>query len=271
MLKVHVPTAKQQFPGDLLPPPAQKQPPLELGMSPGIWERIQVLLGFRPEQASSAEYEKRLPSLKEDEHLATPPIKKEEKQVDSMAVGEQVTIGEVHGIEGDTLLLVVYCLGTFRVYQNEQPIEDWPSSKGKAIFKYLLTHRERPVAKEILMDLFWTDADPDSARNNLNVAIYGLRQALRNDRWKFSHVLFQNDSYQFNPKLRFWIDYEGFTKGMLTAQSLERQGRLANAIREFTSTEALYQGEFLEEDRYEDWLLPLRQRLQDDYLRLLDD
>ena len=102
------------------------------------------------------------------------------------------------------------------------------------------------------------------------MAIYGLRQALRNNVSDISHVLFQNDCYQLNPKLRLWVDYEIFTKKMTNAQTLERQGEMENAIREFSSAEALYQGEFMEEDRYEDWLLPQRQRLQDEYLKLLD-
>lgn len=89
----------------------------------------------------------------------------------------------------DSPSLVIYCLGPFRAYQDDQPVTDWPSSKGKSIFKYLITHREHPVAKDILMELFWPGSSPDSARNNLNVAIYGLRQALRKVRPSFSHVL----------------------------------------------------------------------------------
>ena len=44
------------------------------------------------------------------------------------------------------------------------------------------------------------------------------------------------------------------------AQALERRGELVSAMREYRAAEALYQGEFLEEDRYEDWLVPQRQR-----------
>jgi DNA-binding SARP family transcriptional activator len=166
--------------------------------------------------------------------------------------------------------LVVYCMGPFQVYQDDQPIKDWPSSKGKCIFKYLVTHRERPIAKEVLMELFWPGAHPDAARNNLNVAIYGLRQALRQARPSFSHVLFQDDCYLLHPDLQIWVDCEAFMERFRVAQALERRGKLVAAIREYHAAEALYQGEFLEEDRYEDWLIPQRQSLQDDYLSLLE-
>jgi DNA-binding SARP family transcriptional activator len=170
----------------------------------------------------------------------------------------------------DAPSLVVYCLGPFLVYQDERPVEDWPSSKGQCIFKYLVTHRERPVAKEVLMELFWPGAHPDAARNNLNVAIYGLRQALRNVRPSFSHVLFQDDCYLLNPDLQIWVDCEAFAEHLKTARALEQRGEGVAAMRQYGAAEALYQGEFLEEDRYEDWLIPQRQRLQDDYLSLLD-
>jgi DNA-binding SARP family transcriptional activator len=167
--------------------------------------------------------------------------------------------------------LVIYCLGPFRVYLDDQPIEDWPNSKGKSIFKYLVAHCERPVAKEVLMEVFWPGAHPDAARNNLNVAIYSLRQALRQEKQtSFSHIIFQDDCYLLNPDLQTWVDYQAFVEHLESAQALDRHGELVAAIREYRAAEALYQGEFLEDDRYEDWLVPQRQSLQDQCLSLLD-
>jgi DNA-binding SARP family transcriptional activator len=166
--------------------------------------------------------------------------------------------------------LSVYCLGPFRAFQDEQPISEWPSSKGKAIFKYLVIHRKRPVPKEVLMDTFWRDADPESARNNLNVAIYGLRQALRATHPSYSHVLFQDDSYLFNPGLHIWLDTEAFSNSLRNARASQQHGDPSAALQEYCAAEALYQGDFLEEDRYEEWLIPQRQALRADYLSLLD-
>jgi DNA-binding SARP family transcriptional activator len=179
--------------------------------------------------------------------------------------------GAASAVSGqDSPTLTVYCLGPFRVYQDEQPVEDWQSSKGLAIFKYLVTHRERPVAKEILMELFWPEVAPDAARNNLNVAIYGLRRALRRGHLNFSHVLFRNDAYLLNPELHIWIDVEAFSQHLENGRRLEQLAEIEQAVGEYRLAEALYQGELFEEDRYEDWLLPQRQQLQDEYLALLD-
>lgn len=210
-----------------------------------LWQRLYSVLGWKPDlRPVEAD------AFKADvQALAASPVEK----------------GEL-----DPPGLIVYCLGPFQVYQDDQLIENWPSSKGKSVLKYLVTHHEHPIGKEVLMDLFWPDAQPDSARNNLNVAIYSLRQALHQARTDFSHVLFQDDCYLLNPELRIWVDVEVFMQHCSAAQRLEQQKQSALAMHEYQAAEVLYQGEFLEEDRYEDWLLPQRQHLQETYLNLLD-
>ena len=165
--------------------------------------------------------------------------------------------------------LTVYCLGTFRVYEDDHPIEEWPSRKGKSIFKYLLLHREQRITKEVLMAQFWPEATADAARNNLNVAIYGLRQALRNGHPEFSHVLFQDDCYYLNPDMDIWVDVEAFEAAYRRARQMEQGAETAVLIREYHAAEALYQGELFAEDRYEDWPAARRQQMQMNYLQLL--
>jgi DNA-binding SARP family transcriptional activator len=166
--------------------------------------------------------------------------------------------------------LAVCCLGPFRVYQHDRLVEDWPSRKGKSIFKYLVTHRERPIPKEVLMELLWPDSPPDAARNNLNVAIYALRQSLRQNNPNQSQILYQDDCYLINPDLNTWVDVEAFTEHIARAHNLEDRAQHAAAVREYHLAEALYLGDFLEEDRYEDWSSTQRQQLQDNYIGLLE-
>jgi DNA-binding SARP family transcriptional activator len=165
--------------------------------------------------------------------------------------------------------LTIYCLGTFRAYEDEHPIEEWPSRKGKAIFKYLLLHRQQRITKEVLMEQFWPEATAEAARNNLNVAIYGLRQALRNGYPDFSHVLYQDDCYFLNPEMGIWVDLEQFEFIYQKACQKMQRGDTAVALPDLHAAELLYQGELLAEDRYEDWPAAQRQQLQQNYLQLL--
>jgi hypothetical protein len=170
---------------------------------------------------------------------------------------------------GIATTLDVYCLGTFRAFIDDQLVTEWPNGKSKSVFKYLVTHRERPVTREVLMETFWPNADADAARNNLNVAIYGLRKLLARAHGGCSYVLFQDGCYLLNPGLGVWVDGDAFVQHCRNGESLEFRGEHDAAMGEYRAAEAIYQGEFLAEDRYEDWLMEKRQGLQELYLAAL--
>ncbi|MCA9920852.1 MAG: winged helix-turn-helix domain-containing protein [Anaerolineales bacterium] len=231
---------------------------------PTLWKRIQFLLTGRmlPDEQTRPFPPHAPPKL-------TIPVEPLSSPAAPPLAAEPNSIPDTQN-ESPYPTLTVYCLGAFRVYEDDHSIDEWSNGKGKAIFKYLIMHRQQPVHKEMLMDLFWPDADPDAARNNLNVAIYGLRKALRNGYPDFSHILFQQDCYRLNPDLQIWVDSEAFDKHIQSAQELERLNQEPLAIMACHAAEELYQGDLLMEDRYEEWILPLRQKQQDNYLKLLD-
>lgn len=166
--------------------------------------------------------------------------------------------------------LAVYCLGQFQVYQDEQLVENWSSRKGSSVFKYLILEHPAPVGKEILMDTFWPDSDPDSARRNLHQAIYSLRQTFRGEQQEFHHIWFKNDCYSLNPNMETWIDFREFQKCIEVGRRLDKDGHLAEATEQYGTAEGLYQGDFLEEDLYEDWPILQREQLLNSYLSLVD-
>lgn len=167
------------------------------------------------------------------------------------------------------LAVSAHLLGPFRVTVNDQPVRQWPSGRGRLLFKYLLTHRDRPVARDVLMDTFWPDAEPEAARNSLNVAIYGLRRAFRAIT-DTPLVIYEEGSYRLSPDLSLWIDVEEFERHVEAGRDLEAAGQLAAATVEYEVATGLYQGDFLAEDLYEDWPALTRERLRMSYLDTLD-
>jgi len=165
--------------------------------------------------------------------------------------------------------LTAHLLGTFRVAVNDRPVENWPKGKGQTLFKYLVTHREPPTPRDVLMDVFWPEASPYSARNRLNVAVHSLRQALR-PTTDVSIILFDEGAYRLNPDLRVWLDADEFERHVQAGRQLEDSGQLAAATAEYEVAAGLYQGDFLAEDPYEDWPVLKRERLRSAYLDSLD-
>jgi len=166
--------------------------------------------------------------------------------------------------------LAVYCLGQFQVYQDERLVENWLSRKALSVFKHLILEHPVPVVKEILMDRFWPDSDLEAARRNLHQAIYALRQILRGEQQEFHHIFFKNDCYSLNPNIETWIDFREFEKCIKAGRHLDKTGHLDKAIEQYGTAEGLYQGDFLEEDLYEDWPILQREQLRNSYLSLVD-
>ena len=138
------------------------------------------------------------------------------------------------------------------------------------IFKYLVGHDCKPIAKDVLMHVFWPDADSEAARRNLHQAIYSLRQTLKEPEPDYQHILYENDCYLFNPDLHIWLDYQEFEKHVKNGQRLIIAGQSNAAMQEFGTAQSLFQGKFLEEDLYEEWPRAKRERIQNLYLDIAD-
>ncbi|MCB9422232.1 MAG: hypothetical protein H6667_20685 [Ardenticatenaceae bacterium] len=166
--------------------------------------------------------------------------------------------------------LTVYCMGTFRVYINENRIDNWNGNNAKAIFKYMVVNRNRPIPIEILMDLFWQTDEPDSARRNLYQAIYLLRQALQNPNHDYPYILSTNGCYGLNPDLTIWLDSEAFDRHYHNGHRFELSKENLKAVHEYEAADALYEGDFLSEDVYEEWPTLKRLEYQNAYLDILN-
>jgi DNA-binding SARP family transcriptional activator len=167
-------------------------------------------------------------------------------------------------------VLAVQCLGTFCVLHGDRRLEPWPSRRAKAVFKYLVVHRDRPILRETLMEAFWPDTGVNAARNNLNVAVHALRRFLRDAHGKVSHVRFQDGCYAIDPSLSLWVDSEDFDRLATAGDRHRRAGRLPEAVRDLHAAEVLYQGGLFEDDPYEEWMLARRRELQDRYVGVLE-
>jgi DNA-binding SARP family transcriptional activator len=172
--------------------------------------------------------------------------------------------------QSQTITLAVYCLGPFRIYLNDRPVTRWNGNKSQTLFKYLIAQRSKQIPKDVLMDLFWPNMDPDAARRNLHQAIYCLRQTLRQYDSQLNHILFDNDCYFLNPGISVWVDTEEFESHAEIGVRLEIAGQVEEAVMHYGVAENLYRGEYLEEDLYEEWTIPIRDRLRTLYLNVAD-
>ena len=164
----------------------------------------------------------------------------------------------------------INCLGFFRVYRNECVITNWHSLKGQSILKYLVAHHKTPVCKDVLMETFWPNADPESARRNLHQAIYSLRQTFKRVGPGFQPIQFEKECYLLNPEIPLSLDFQEFELSAEIGRQLEASGRRDKAAAAYQRAEAFYLGDFLQEDPYEDWIIPMRDQFHRTYLDLTE-
>ena len=160
--------------------------------------------------------------------------------------------------------------GSFHIPIENWVIDYWPGKKGKAILAYLAYNHKRRIYRDVLMDIFWPDSSPDSARNCLNVCVHGIRQLFQEFVPDQQFVLFKNDCYFFNPDLEITMDVEEFLLRWRLGQSTEREKGIEAALGEYELAAALYKGDFMQDDIYEEWTTLDRENLKEIYLVVLD-
>jgi DNA-binding SARP family transcriptional activator len=150
-------------------------------------------------------------------------------------------------------------------------IPKWNSLKARTVFEYLVIQVGRPVRREVLMELMWPDHSVGSARNNLNAALYSLRNTLDQHGRKVQYILYRDGCYLPNPELMWWIDRTEFLAALQRAEMARRGGDSQQAMSAYLRAARLYRGPLFEDDRDGDWYLPEQRRLKELYLQALEN
>lgn len=170
----------------------------------------------------------------------------------------------------DTLRMDIFFLGHFQTLINGRILENWPSKKGKSIFAYLCYQCERPIHRDVLMDIFWPKSTPESARNCLNVVIHGLRRRFQQICPSREFLFFKDECYSINPEIEVWTDLDELRQLWHKAQSVEKNRGLEVAATFYEQIVAIYKGDFMAEELYEDWSTMERENLKELYLVALE-
>jgi len=152
----------------------------------------------------------------------------------------------------------IFLLGRFDVARAGSWIraQDWTRRKAAALLQRLAY--ERRLVKDQVIDFLWPESDMDSGSNNLYRVLYSLRHTLDaalGPGTAGEVVSFEDRILSLRDTV--WVDateFERLCKIVPRETSNQRAARLKKAL-------ALYGGDFLPDERYEEWTLPHRQAL----------
>jgi predicted ATPase/DNA-binding SARP family transcriptional activator len=183
-----------------------------------------------------------------------------------------------------TTTLEVSTLGRFEARRNQDLLTggNWSRRKVVDLFKLLLSVEQHRLHREQVQEILWPTSTLEQAANSFGKTLYLLRRALEPDlqagRGSSSiYVLLDHDTLMLIPdSIRIDADiFESSTK-RLQARMRNRSGKESDSqnqalLDEFDEVLALYRGDYLPEDLYEDWTQRRRDRLRRVHSWLLEN
>ncbi len=166
-------------------------------------------------------------------------------------------------------VLSVRLFGKLSIDCGDDALEGVIPGKAKELLCYLLTHGQRPTARESLATILWDDCTTEHSKQYLRKALWQLQSALcRSGKVTGPVLLVDSHWVSVSPKADIWVDVTEFERACAVAQ-----GPLGRADRSSLDTLEtainLYRGDLLE-GWYQDWCLYDRERLQNICLVVLD-
>jgi len=167
--------------------------------------------------------------------------------------------------------LKIYTLGGFELLKDGKPVlfSKKVQKKPLELLKAVIALGGNDVDEDRLTDMLWPEADGDRAHSALTTTLSRLRRLIG------EHILeVRNGRVSLNPQT-CWVDARAFetlirkTDGASPEKGPEEESpmveqRVAQAV-------DLYRGPFLAEEGFElYWALPLRERLNDHFLSLIE-
>jgi len=167
-------------------------------------------------------------------------------------------------------LLQIFTMGKFGLVANGRGIvvDKWKRRQAVTLLKILVTHLDRPVHRERILDCLWPDVDEERGWGRLKVTMYYLRTQLRASGVGEDAVQTVGNAYLLR-RDAVWVDAENFEKLVTEGRTLESKGRCDDALHCYDKAQSLYRGDYLEQEVYADWCAEERERLSEIYMEML--
>jgi ATP/maltotriose-dependent transcriptional regulator MalT/DNA-binding SARP family transcriptional activator len=165
--------------------------------------------------------------------------------------------------------VAVHSLGGFRVTREGEPVPlaEWQSRKARTLLKILVARRGRPAHREEVMELLWPDEDPERTSSRLSVALSTLRGVLDPHKRADAEHFVGADRMTVRLELEHLeVDVERFLEDAEAGLRSLEAGLPEEAVPRLVAAEAAYAGDFLPEDPFDDWAIPLREEARNAYV-----
>ncbi len=162
-------------------------------------------------------------------------------------------------------MLRIELLGKLRFIFKQQILDSVSTNRLQSLLAYLVLHSDLPQSREHLAFLLWPESNDSQARTNLRQLLHHLRRALPVE---CSLLVTDNHTARWRADPDCSIDVLEFQAAALRAAEAEKRGDIAAARLALEHATRLYQDDLLP-DLYDEWLLPRREQLRQQYAEVL--
>ena len=144
-------------------------------------------------------------------------------------------------------MLTVRLFGRLAVLWNNQALPGLQVGKVCELFCFLLVHHDKPHAREILANQFWSERSTSQSKKNLRHTLWQLQNLLISQAGVGTQALvaIEPDWVQLNSNSGLWVDLYEFKKGYTQIQAQAGQTMNDQQYEYAKNVAKLYQGSFL--------------------------
>ncbi|QGU00280.1 hypothetical protein SYNTR_1686 [Candidatus Syntrophocurvum alkaliphilum] len=156
--------------------------------------------------------------------------------------------------------LVIKTFGKFEISRGTQVYSQSHTRSYKMweLLKYIITYRDRILLPEAIMDTLWPEEEYTDSKHALRTLVYRLRNILDMEELKqFTCIKFNQGGYCWNKESNYELDTEEFER-LLNEANSEEINNPTGSIHKYTQALELYKGDYLAENLYQEWVIPIR-------------
>ncbi len=171
--------------------------------------------------------------------------------------------------------ICIFTLGKFYINHNNIIISE-SSSRSKRmweIFKFLLANRGKTFFPETILEKIWPENDYPDPSMVLRAQIFRLRQALKKEPANPSladNIILSQGCYGWEEKTEYWLDADDL-ESLVSEAGLLFEQNPEEAIKLYRQAIALYNGPYLPELSFSEWIEPIRSYYHDLFLGAVSD
>ncbi len=144
-------------------------------------------------------------------------------------------------------MLTIRLFGPMEVRFGTGVLEQFPTYDSRALFAFLLLHRDRLHSRESLTNTFWSDQPERHGRKCLRMNLWRLHRILEPvGTRRGTYLVLTSDGLGFNAASKYWLDVEEFQRRLRAAKNPPGPDLTPAQVQLLKEAEDIYRGNLLE-------------------------